>query len=123
MLSFGVGIELVEGVLTDPDRRMVRRASDMRGYYADEAALERLIDQNDNPLHYEVFEKRMPEEEGHLRFCMSVLQPGQIGGECFMTKGHNYGDIQKEGFPRRVFVRQGREVIEEWPRSITEHAP
>ena len=26
--------------------------------------------------------------------------------------GHNYGDIAKEGFPRRVFRRGGRAVIE-----------
>ena len=26
--------------------------------------------------------------------------------------GHNYGDIATEGFPRRVFIRRGKEVIE-----------
>ena len=26
--------------------------------------------------------------------------------------GHNYGDIETEGFPKRVFIRQGKEVIE-----------
>jgi glucose-6-phosphate isomerase len=26
--------------------------------------------------------------------------------------GHNYGDIEKEGFPKRVYIRGGQEVIE-----------
>ena len=30
--------------------------------------------------------------------------------------GHNYGDIQTEGFPCRVFVRNGKPVIEEIAR-------
>jgi glucose-6-phosphate isomerase len=26
--------------------------------------------------------------------------------------GHNYGDIEIQGFPKRVFIRDGKEVIE-----------
>ena len=67
---------------------LVRRASDMRGYYADATALERLIADQNNPVHYEVFEIPVPAEYGHLMYCISTLQPGVIGSECFMTKGH-----------------------------------
>ena len=144
-------------------------------------ALERLIAAGD-PVHYEVFEKVIPETYGHLLFCISKLFPGRVGDECFMTKGHyhtvsgtaetylciagtgfmmckladnawraepmrrnrmvyvpphwghrsintgpeplisfcvypaeaghNYGDIAALGFPRRVFIRNGREVFE-----------
>ncbi|MDZ7616013.1 MAG: glucose-6-phosphate isomerase family protein [Patescibacteria group bacterium] len=84
---FGVDIDLVDGAMPEADRRLVRRASDMRGYYANEAALARLIEQGD-PVHYEVFEKTIPEERGHLLLCISKLYPGQVGDECFMTKGH-----------------------------------
>ena len=88
MIPFGVPIDLASGVMTDPDVHLVRRASDMRGYYADEAALESLIDHQNDPLHYEVFECEIPETKGHLRFCISKLQPGRVGDEYFMTKGH-----------------------------------
>ena len=30
----------------------------------------------------------MPEEYGHVKFCISKLYPGVVGEECFMTKGH-----------------------------------
>ena len=182
MKPFGVDLDLAEGVMAEPDTHLVRSASDMRGYYADEAALEQLIDEQGDPLHYEVFEKSLPEVVGHLMFCISKLQPGTVGDECFMTKGHyhtvsgtaeiylcltgrgymmhkttagdwdaqpmergrlvyvpphwahrsintgheplislcvypadaghNYGDIAREGFPKRVYQRDGREVIE-----------
>jgi glucose-6-phosphate isomerase len=84
---FGGDIDLAEGILKDPDTRLVRRASSMKGYYADKGALEQLI-QHGDPLHYEVFEKTIPQEHGHLLFGLSKLQPGTVGEECFMTKGH-----------------------------------
>jgi glucose-6-phosphate isomerase len=132
-------------------------------------------------VHYEVFEVKLPEEPGQLKFCISTTYAGTVGGECFMTKGHyhavpgtaevylclrgegymlmklsngesacerflpgrlcyvppywahrtvntgaeplsslcvypaeaghNYGDIEKEGFPLRVFRRSGKVEI------------
>jgi glucose-6-phosphate isomerase, archaeal len=180
--SFGVELDLERGVMLDPKHHLVRTASDMRGYYQDAEALERLIQEQANPVHYEVFEVPVPEERGHLMYCISTLQPGNVGGEYFMTKGHyhsvpgtaevylclrgegymmmktaegecrtermsrgrmvyvppywghrsintgreplvsfcvypaeaghNYGDIAKQGFPKRIFERDGRCVIE-----------
>ncbi len=181
MSPWGIDVDLVDGSMHDPDRVLVRAASEMRGYYADPSALERLIAEGD-PVHYQVFEKTIPEQYGHLLLCISKLYPGRVGEECFMTKGHyhrtsgtaeiylclrgqgymmmktadgrwaaeemrrnrmvyvpphwahrsintgdeplisfcvypadaghNYGDIATEGFPKRVFIRGGKEVIE-----------
>ena len=88
MLPWSIDIDLVEGAMREPDRILARRASDMQGYYRDEAALRRLIDQQGDPVHYEVFEKHIPEQYGHLLLCVSKLYPGCVGDECFMTKGH-----------------------------------
>ena len=85
---FGVEFDLEQGLMRQAKNHLVRRASDMRGYYADAAALERLILEHQDPLHYEVFETPVPEERGHLMYCLSVLQPGLVGEEFFMTKGH-----------------------------------
>jgi glucose-6-phosphate isomerase len=178
---FSVDFDLIAGVMKNPKNHLVRRASDMRGYYRDEKALDALI-AADNPVHYEVFECPVPSEYGHLMFCISDLKPGRVGDECFMTKGHyhtqintaetylalrgrgfmmmktthgqcryeefrpgrmvyvppywghrsintgdeplisfcvypgdaghNYGDIEREGFPKRVFLRGGKIVVE-----------
>ena len=177
---FAVQFDLAEGIMENPDDHVARKASDMRGYYADESALERLIVQGD-PLHYETFESSVPEEYGQVKFCISKLYAGLVGDECFMTKGHyhsvleageiylclkgqglllmktsdgqcrwetfspgrlvyappywahrsintgdeplislcaypgdaghNYGDIRQDGFPKRVFKRDGRILV------------
>ena len=174
---FAVDYDLAEGLMKNPTSHLVRRASDMKGHYADAAALQKIIDQG-NPVHYEVFEVPVPHEYGHLMYCISKLQPGLVGDEYFMTKGHyhsrlntgeiylalrgqglmlmktsdgqctwetfapgrmvyvppywghrsintgdeplisfcvypgdaghNYGDIEKEGFPKRAFRRNGK---------------
>jgi glucose-6-phosphate isomerase, archaeal len=85
---FGVQFDLAAGIMQDPHDHIVRRASDMRGYYADPAALEQLITSGSDPIHYETFESCVPEEAGHVKFCVSQLYPGRVGEECFMTKGH-----------------------------------
>jgi len=180
LMPFGVDFDLVHGIMKDPQVHTVRLASSMRGHYKDAKALEALVAQGD-PVHYEVFEMKIPEQAGQLQFCLSKTYPGTVGGECFMTKGHyhqaagtaeiylclrgegymlmklangesayerflpgrmcyvppfwahrtvntgdeplisfcvypgeaghNYGDIEKEGFPVRVFKRAGKVEI------------
>ncbi|HEY9593414.1 MAG TPA: glucose-6-phosphate isomerase family protein [Spirochaetia bacterium] len=181
MTPFGVDLDLVWGIMKKPESHVIRLASSMRGHYKDGKALEALVAQGD-PVHYEVFEGKVPLEVGQLMFCVSKTYPGTVGGECFMTKGHyheapdtaeiylclrgqgfmlmklsdgrsayepfypgrlcyvppywahrtvntgddplislcvypgnaghNYGDIEKEGFPVRVFKRAGKVEIE-----------
>lgn len=180
MEPFGVSLDLVNAVMQEPDANLQRKASSMRGHYADAEALDALIAQGD-PLHYEVFEKTIPHDHGQLQCGLSKLQPGTVGDECFMTKGHyhtiaetaevylclrgqgymlmkttdgqcraeymergrvvyvppywahrsvnvgeepfisfyvypadaghNYGDIEDEGFPRRIYKRGGQVEI------------
>lgn len=90
---FSVDIDLVEGAMSGYSKHVVRNASDMRGHYADPAALERLIAGGDPP-HYEIFERSVPAEYGQLLHCISKLQPGLVGREYFMTKGHYHAVIQ-----------------------------
>jgi glucose-6-phosphate isomerase len=89
---FAVGIDLDAGAMRKAKNHLVRRASDMRGHYADADALEALVKAGD-PVHYEVFEVPVPEEAGHLMYCVSALRPGRVGAECFMTKGHYHARV------------------------------
>ncbi len=84
---FSVEFDLEKGLMKNPKNYTARHASDMKGHYKDASALDALI-QNGNPLHYEVFECLPPEEYGQIFFCISTLQPGKVGDEYFMTKGH-----------------------------------
>lgn len=64
-----------------------RRVSDMAAQFADEAAAKALIAGGD-PLLYEFYGLDLPEEDGVLQFGTTVLHPGKVGDEYFMTKGH-----------------------------------
>jgi glucose-6-phosphate isomerase len=68
-------------------RHTARYLSDMRGYYADQACYEAMLADGDILL-YEVYEIPRPEQEGELLHGLSVLHPGKVGDEYFMTKGH-----------------------------------
>jgi glucose-6-phosphate isomerase len=85
---FGIQFDLIAGTMENPDEHIVRNASAMRGYYAEEAALERLIEAGGDPIHYETFESPIPAEYGHVKLCISKLYAGLVGDEYFMTKGH-----------------------------------
>jgi glucose-6-phosphate isomerase len=93
MEPFAADLDLFEGIIADPTNHIFRKASSMRNYYADKEALEALINKGD-PIHYEVFEKQVPAEYGHLTFGISKLYPGIVGREYFMTKGHYHAVIQ-----------------------------
>ena len=41
-----------------------------------------------NPPLYEVYEHRRPEVAGELLSGLSILHPGRVGNEFYMTKGH-----------------------------------
>jgi glucose-6-phosphate isomerase len=88
---FVLVLDLESGAL-DPHTTLIeRRASDLRGAFADVAALELLVADGD-PLVYEVRQFDVPEEVGQLICCTTVIHPGDVGGEFFMTKGHFHAE-------------------------------
>jgi len=46
-----------------------------------------------DPIIYEVYEISRPEVAGELRTGLSVVHPGSVGSEYFMTKGHFHAVI------------------------------
>ncbi|MGD0875316.1 MAG: glucose-6-phosphate isomerase family protein [Acidimicrobiales bacterium] len=84
---FALIVDFRSGALEPHTSRTERRVSDMHGAYADEQALSQLVKDGD-PLVYEVLQYDVPEEVGQLICCTTVLQPGTVGDEYFMTKGH-----------------------------------
>lgn len=65
----------------------LRRVSDMVKQFSDEEAARALADDGD-PLLYEFYGLDLPAEDGALQFGTTILYPGKVGEEYFMTKGH-----------------------------------
>jgi oxalate decarboxylase/phosphoglucose isomerase-like protein (cupin superfamily) len=84
---FAFDILLEESRLTRYDQRIERRLSSLHGQYSDGGACQRLLESGD-PIVYEVYEISRPEIAGELRTGLSVVHPGRVGDEYFMTKGH-----------------------------------
>jgi glucose-6-phosphate isomerase len=69
------------------DHHIRRTLKSLRGQFCDHAAYDAMLAKEDT-LIYEVYEIRRPEVAGELLMGISVVHPGKVGAEFFMTKGH-----------------------------------
>jgi glucose-6-phosphate isomerase len=74
-------------ILSEYDNHIVRRLSNMKGQYQDQEAFDARVSEDDAAL-YEVYEIKREEVAGELLHGLSVIHPGKVGDEYFMTKGH-----------------------------------
>lgn len=72
---------------TEYDNHIKRSLSAMKGQFWDREAYNRLLAIEDIVL-YEVYEIKRPEMAGELLHGISIVHPGKVGEEYFMTKGH-----------------------------------
>src|SRR5262249_13999779 len=80
-------VNLADGTIPDAELVLTRRLSDLKGLFADRAGESWLV--ADNSVLYEVYEAaENPMMVGQLRYSTTVLHPGKVGDEYFMTKGH-----------------------------------
>ena len=80
-------VRLSDGTIPTAATVQERRVSDLRGLFADAVAEARVLERN--PLVYRVYDAtELPKEDGHLLFSTTVIEPGRVGDEYFMTKGH-----------------------------------
>lgn len=75
------------------DNHIERRLTDMKGQYLDQDAYRAMLDQEDTLL-YEVYEFKRPEVAGELLHGVSIVHPGKVGSEYFMTKGHFHSVLE-----------------------------
>jgi glucose-6-phosphate isomerase len=83
---FALSFDLVSG-LSKSAASTKRKLSNMKGMFNDEAALQDTLKTQD-PLLYEFYELGIEEHPGDLAFGTSILYPGKVGNEYYMTKGH-----------------------------------
>jgi glucose-6-phosphate isomerase, archaeal len=66
---------------------VTRHLSDLRGIFADADAYERLLAGGD-PVVYEVTNVEEDHGPGQLHYALGIINPGRVGDEYVMTKGH-----------------------------------
>ena len=84
-------------IISNPDSHIIRKLSSMKNQYLDEKSYGEMLAKEDCLL-YEVYEKLVPELEGELLHGMSIVHPGKVGNEYFMTKGHFHSILNTAEF-------------------------
>ena len=86
-VPFTFEISIADEILSEYDNHIERRLSAMKGQFLDTQAYETMLTEDDTLL-YEVYEIKRPEIAGELLNGLSIVHPGTVGHEYFMTKGH-----------------------------------
>jgi glucose-6-phosphate isomerase len=86
-LPFSFILPTPDLVPTQFDNHIERRLSALSGQFYDQEAYEKMLLAED-VLLYEVYEIHRPRNSGELLHGISIVHPGKVGDEFFMTKGH-----------------------------------
>lgn len=80
--------ELTAGLLTGSTERYEKRLTELAGLYRDSSAFRAALEADSGDPVYWVESSTPDTETGALTIGISVLQPGRIGDEYVMTRGH-----------------------------------
>lgn len=95
-------INLADGAIVDAAEVIVRRLSDMPASFHDQRAVQALL--VSDPVLYRVYMPRQPGGSFGLYTATSVIEPGRVGDEYYMTKGHFHVN---EGAPEVYLTLSG----------------
>ena len=125
MLPFTTLLDLAEGPL-EPERDVVeRRLSDMDGMYLEHP------DGGGDPLVYRVYGIPVPPTNDNIVCSTTVIEPGTVGREYYMTKGH-FHEVRERaevyiglaGEGRLLFATEdGRHAVEPMRRGTVNYVP
>ena len=88
-----VSITSSSGEVSPATGHYTKHLSEFNGIYSDDDAWSRAVRENNDPLVYEVIEFK--KEGSDLFFGTTTMQPGKIGQEFYMTRGHFHEDRTK----------------------------
>ncbi len=83
---FDIEFDLRSG-LSNMKKSSKRYLSNMADMFYDAEKVDEIL-KNEDPLIYEFYEMGIPQTVGDIAFGTSIVYPGKIGDEYFMTKGH-----------------------------------
>lgn len=90
--GFSLDFNLITGI-SEHAQATKRYLSSMSGMFCSQEAAESVL-QEEDPLIYEFYELGCPERPGDLAFGTTILYPGKIGSEYYMTKGHFHSILE-----------------------------
>jgi glucose-6-phosphate isomerase len=115
ILPFSTVLDGVNGAMEPHNFIVERRLSEMADVFGNrEAARERLAADGDIIVYY-AYEAAVPHEGNQLVYRTTVIEPGNVAGEFFMTKGHHHQRDSAEFYlgmsGRGLMVMQDRQGV------------
>jgi glucose-6-phosphate isomerase len=92
-LPFTFKLPMPQVIPSRVDNHIERRLSALRGQFDDQETYNQMLSSEDK-LIYEVYEITRPQVEGELIMGVSIVHPGKVGREFFMTKGHFHSVLE-----------------------------
>jgi glucose-6-phosphate isomerase len=92
-LPFTFTLPMPQVIPSRVDNHVERHLSALRGQFLDQQAYEQMLTLEDVVM-YEVYEIKRPEVEGEILMGVSIVHPGKVGREFFMTKGHFHSVLE-----------------------------
>lgn len=89
---FTLNFDLVSG-LAKSINSTKRKLSNMRNMFFNTAILDEMLAAGDEMV-YEFYELGLPDDAGDVAFGTSIVNPGKVGNEYYMTKGHFHNVLE-----------------------------
>jgi len=86
--SRAITLDLKNFVMTPATRKREVRLSELKDYFSDPEAADKILSSGRDPVVYEYYEYVVEESAGHLSLGLTIIYPGKVGKEYFMTRGH-----------------------------------
>jgi glucose-6-phosphate isomerase len=118
------------GEFSPKERSVSRKVSDLSQMFHDKPAAQTLIKQGD-PLIYEIFYYGFKTSLSDMALGATRIQPGKVGDEYFMTKGHFheaknqpeiYFCVKGQGYLLMQTI-EGEFLTEKWEVGTISHIP
>ena len=100
--------EKITGNFSQATGHYSKTFNDLEGMYENELEFQKMLPKWKNRVVYEVWEHRSSENKGDLVFGTSVMKPGLVGDEFFLTRGHQH---QKAYCAETYYCLSGKGVI------------
>jgi len=101
-------VDLERGNMSHATSHYEKRLSDLEGLYADARAFEVLLAKGDD-IVYDVSEFRPSDSAGDLIFGITRMNPGRVGQEFFLTRGHIHAKANR---PEIYYGQKGQGLMQ-----------
>ncbi|MEM0507088.1 MAG: glucose-6-phosphate isomerase family protein, partial [Thermosphaera sp.] len=86
-MIFSTKIDLVKRVVEPYTKHNVVKLSSLKEYFSDHNEVEKMIERVGDIVVYEYFENSFDTDDENLNFGLTVIYPGRVGREYFLTRG------------------------------------